>query len=113
VQNRLLPKAPAELVFLCVFSICLLSGCFYRGQAAFEKSVYQQIHLSMPVAVAQDNLQTLKLTCQRQGPELNCTRLLEGLLKTCIERVVLTPSDPQAPLTNINVRKIACFGGFG
>jgi hypothetical protein len=113
VRHQFLRSAGAPLACLSVLGICLLSGCYYPRQLAFERSVYQQIHINMPVAAAQDNLQKLKLTCQRQGPELNCTRLIDGLLMSCIQRVVLRPSEPQGFLTNIEVRKIACFGGFG
>jgi hypothetical protein len=102
-----------RLACLSALGICLLSGCYYPRQAAFEESVYRQIHINMPVATAQDNLRKLRLTCQRQGPTVDCTRSVDGLLMSCVQRVALTPSDPQALLTNIEVRKIACFGGFG
>jgi hypothetical protein len=113
VRHQFFPSAGAPLACLSVLAICLLSGCYYPRQAAFERSVYRQIQIHMPVTTAQDNLQKLKLTCQRQGPEIDCTRLVDGLLMICIQRVVLRPSEPQGFLTNIDVRKIACFGGFG
>jgi len=67
----------------------------------------------MPVDIAQENLRRLKLTCQRHGPELHCTRSRDGLLLSCIQRVVLMSSEPEALVTDIDIRKIVCLGGFG
>jgi hypothetical protein len=96
-----------------VFSTCLLSACYVPRQDTFEESVRQQIQVNMPVTAAVTNLAKLKFNCHRLGPELDCTRDRNSLLISCLERVVLKPSEPDALLTDIEIRKIACFGGFG
>jgi len=92
---------------------CLLSACYIPRQAAFERSVHQQIQVNMPVSTAQINLRKINLTCHSQGQQLDCTRSLDGLFQSCIQRVVLMPSNPQGLVTDIDIRKIACLGGFG
>jgi len=98
---------------LAVLSTCLLSACYFPRHAAFERSVHRQIQVNMPAAIAQEKLRRLKLACERHGPQLDCTRLREGLLLSCIQRVVLMSSEPEALVTDIDVRKILCLGGFG
>src|SRR4051812_38511648 len=100
-------------LYLGMVCSCLLSACYVPSQAVFERSVNKRVHLDMSVATAQENLRKLRLVCQRQGDQLDCTRPIEGVLRTCIQRVVLMPSDPQGILKKIEVRPIACFGGFG
>jgi hypothetical protein len=112
-MNAVTSYTRAVLSCLAMLFTCLLSACYLPRQTAFERSVHRQIQVNMPVALAQENLRRLKLTCQRHGVELDCSRSLDGLLLSCIQRVVLMPSEPEALVTNIDIRKIVCLGGFG
>jgi hypothetical protein len=106
-------RVQALLSCLGLLCTCLLSACYFPRQAAFERSVRQEVQVNMPVATAQQNLRKIKLSCRRQGPELDCTRLREGIFLSCIQRVVLKPSEPQELVMSIDMREIACMGGFG
>jgi hypothetical protein len=105
----------AQVLLRCftVLCTCLLGACYFPRQAAFESSVRRQVQIGMPVDTAQENLKKLKLACQMQGPQLNCTRMLERLPMTCIQHVALRTSQPQGLVTDIVIPKIACIGGFG
>lgn len=92
---------------------CLLSACYAPRQATFDSSVHRSVQINMPVSAAIANLGTLKLVCYRTGTELDCNRQDIGLLLSCIERVVITPSDPNGLVASIDIRKIVCLGGFG
>jgi hypothetical protein len=100
---------------LAVLCICALSACYFPRQAAFEKSVHQQVQVNMRVAAAQENLGKLKLNCYRQGPQLDCARTIESLAPpiTCVQHVVLKPSEPGQLVAEIRIGKISCLGPFG
>ncbi len=104
-----------RVLLLCSTAFCtsLLTACYFPRQAAFERAVHRQIQIDLPVATAQERLQKLKLTCQMQGSELHCDRIIDRLPMTCIQRVALMISQPQGLVTDIDIPPIACFGGFG
>ena len=112
VRKRAMRAVRSNLAVLC---ICALSACYFPRQAAFEKSVHQQVQVNMRVAAAQENLGKLKLNCYRQGPQLDCARTIESLAPpiTCVQHVVLKPSEPGQLVAEIRIGKISCLGPFG
>jgi len=98
-------------ICLMLAAVLLTLGCYFPHQTTFERSVHRQVRLAMPVTAAVANLGKLKLRCYQNGSQWDCTRLPASLLPfSCIERVVMTSSDPDGLVTNIDVRKILCTG---
>jgi hypothetical protein len=89
--------------------MALLNGCYVANQSRFEQTVHKHVSVGMPLLAAVANFSELKLQCTGNNPVV-CSRIRQGFLYSCVERVELHWSAAPQVVNAINIGHIACAG---
>lgn len=99
-----------RVVALCI-SVCLV-GCYRPDATKLVKDVHQKVVLGMSATDAVQALHTMNLNCSNPPylGTLQCSRLVQSWLLSCVEHVNLVISQDDSTVREIQLPQAACIG---